>query len=67
MFLDDFFNELGKVTIRFFTNFELCINKKTRHFRIGFCFAPLIGESYNFNAMIEYVTIRNLKEREIIL
>ncbi len=24
---------------------------KTRHFRIGFCFAPPIGESYNFDEL----------------
>ena len=29
-------------------------HKKTRHFRIGFCFAPPIGKSYNFDAMIAY-------------
>jgi hypothetical protein len=28
--------------------------QKTRHLRIGFCFAPSIGESYNFDAMIAY-------------
>jgi hypothetical protein len=38
----------------FFTN----KNNKTRHFRIGFCFAPPIGESYNFSAMIAYSIIR---------
>jgi hypothetical protein len=36
-------------------------NKKTRHFRIGFCFAPPIGESYNFDAMVVYLTIRKTK------
>jgi hypothetical protein len=40
------------------TNGLIDRHKKTRHFRIGFCFAPLIGESCSFNAMIIYLTIR---------
>ena len=40
------------------TNGLIDRHKKTRHFRIGFCFAPPIGESYNFNAMGIYLTIR---------
>jgi hypothetical protein len=49
----DFFIKATLVCIKngfFFTN----KNKKTRHFRIGFSFAPPIGKSYNFDAMIAY-------------
>ena len=40
------------------TNGLIDRNKKTRHFRIGFSYAPPIGESYNFDAMVIYLTIR---------
>ena len=43
------------------TNGLIDRHKKTRHFRIGFCFAPPIGESYNFDAMVIYLTIRKTR------
>jgi hypothetical protein len=37
------------------------INKKALHNARLFFFAPLTDERCNYNAMIEYVTIRKLK------
>jgi len=36
----------------------LVLIKKPDTFVSGFCFAPPIGESYNFNEMVIYLTIR---------
>jgi hypothetical protein len=37
------------------------LNKKRGHFDLFFQVAPLTDERCNYNAMIEYVTIRKLK------
>ncbi len=35
--------------------------KKEQHFHVTLFFAPPIGESYNFDAMVIYLTIRKTK------
>ena len=56
----DFFIKVTFVYIKnkfLFTNVLLYKNNKTRHFRIGFCFAPPIGESCSFDSMVKYSII----------
>ena len=42
------------IKTKYYVLVENRYNQKNRHFRIGFCFAPPIGESYNFDVMIAY-------------